>query len=315
MASSTEIANKPILHLLLIVGLCIVSTIIFSSLGVVFTTIFYGINISSLYGYSDPNTIAGLKFFQLLSGVGLFLVPPIAYSFIISKYPLKQLELKQFSTPINYGLLFLLMVVVSPFMSWLIEWNANMVLPDFLKAIELWMKESEATAAELTKAFLTFDGLGSLFYVLLIVAIVPAIGEELLFRGVLQKIVIQWTKNVHWGIWITAILFSALHMQFYGFLPRMLLGVIFGYLLVWSKSLWLPILGHFINNGSVVILSYFYPEMMKDTEVAVFSDDEYKVVYYLLSGIISGAIFYMIKRVNNERIDIDTVSEINQSRR
>ena len=315
MASSTEIANKPILQLLLIVGLCIVSTIIFSSLGVVFTTIFYGINISSLYGYSDPNTIAGLKFFQLLSGVGLFLVPPIAYSFIISKYPLKQLELKQFSTPINYGLLFLLMVVVSPFMSWLIEWNANMVLPDFLKAIELWMKESEATAAELTKAFLTFDGLGSLFYVLLIVAIVPAIGEELLFRGVLQKIVIQWTKNVHWGIWITAILFSALHMQFYGFLPRMLLGVIFGYLLVWSKSLWLPILGHFINNGSVVILSYFYPEMMKDTEVAVFSDDEYKVVYYLLSGIISGAIFYMIKRVNNERIDIDTVSEINQSRR
>ncbi|MCO6500547.1 MAG: CPBP family intramembrane metalloprotease [Vicingus serpentipes] len=300
MASRAEIANKPFLQLLLIISLCLGSVILFSIVGIVLTIVFYGIDLHSFYDYNDPNMIAGLKFFQLLSTIGLFLVPPIVYSFIVSKHPIQQLSLKRITTPINYLLLVLLMFVSTPFMSWLIELNSNLALPEFLNGLELWMKQSEENAAALTKAFLTFDGLGSLFYVLLIVAVVPAIGEELLFRGVLQKIFVQWTKNIHWGIWITAILFSALHMQFYGFFPRMLLGLIFGYLLVWSKSLWLPILGHFINNGSVVVLSYLYPEMMKDAEVAVFGDDEHKVFYYILSGLLSVGLFYLIKKVNTE---------------
>lgn len=300
MATRTEIANKPFLQLLIIISLCFVSAIIFSIIGIGLTIFFYGFDLHSFNNYHNPNTIAGLKFFQLLSAIGLFLVPPIIYALILSKDSIHQLGLKRISTPINYLLLVMLMLISTPFMSWLIELNANMVLPDFLNNLELWMKQSEANAAELTKAFLTFDGLGSLFYVLLIVAVVPAIGEELLFRGVLQKIVIQWTKNAHLGIWITAILFSAMHMQFYGFFPRLLLGLIFGYLFLWSKSLWLPILGHFINNGSVVILSYLYPEMMKNTEVAIFDGNDYKFIYYILSGLLSIGIFYMIRKVNLE---------------
>jgi len=314
MASRAEIENKPFLQLLLVVGLCLASVIIFSIIGIVCTIVFYGIDMHSFYNYDDPNTIEGLKFFQLLSAVGLFLVPPLVYALIVSNKPLNHLSLKRLSNPKNYILLALLMFVFTPFMSWLIEINANMMLPDFLSELELWMKESEENAAALTKAFLTFDGLGSLIYVLLIVAVVPAIGEELLFRGVLQKIFIQWTKNMHWGIWITAVLFSALHMQFYGFFPRMLLGVIFGYLLVWSKSLWLPILGHFINNGSVVVLSYIYPEIMKDAEVVVFDGDDYKYFYYVLSLLLSAGVFYMIKKVNTEQINVQHASEINQDR-
>jgi membrane protease YdiL (CAAX protease family) len=92
------------------------------------------------------------------------------------------------------------------------------------------------------------------------IGIIPAIGEELLFRGVIQRIFTEWTKNIHWGIWISAILFSALHLQFYGFVPRAILGAIFGYLLVWSGNLWLPVLAHFINNTVAVIAYYFYGE-------------------------------------------------------
>jgi membrane protease YdiL (CAAX protease family) len=176
-----------------------------------------------------------------------------------------------------------------------------MVLPDFLSGLEQWMRESEAQAEELTRAFLTFNGIGSLFYILIIVAVVPAIGEELLFRGVLQKIILQWTKKPHLAIWITAIAFSALHMQFFGFLPRMLLGVVFGYLFFWTNSLWLPILGHFINNGSVVLMSYFSPELLDDTDISIFEQSDYSMVFYILSLILTVGLIYIIKRTNQQK--------------
>jgi len=91
---------------------------------------------------------------------------------------------------------------------------------------------------------------------LLMIAILPAIGEELIFRGCFQNIFTRWTGNYHWGIWLAAILFSAIHMQFYGFIPRMLLGAMFGYMLVWGRSMWLPILAHLVNNGGAVITAY-----------------------------------------------------------
>ena len=205
------------------------------------------------------------------------------------------------SKSFNYLLVFLLMFISIPALSWIIEINANMVLPNFMSGLEEWMRASEKQAEMLTKAFLTFDGVGSLFYILILVAVVPAVGEELLFRGVLQKIFIQWTKNPHLGIWITAFLFSALHMQFFGFFPRMLLGAVFGYVFLWSKSLWLPILGHFINNGSVVILSYFAPDLMENTDISLFNGNEYETVFLTSSFILTIALIFLIRKVNAEK--------------
>ena len=130
------------------------------------------------------------------------------------------------------------------------------------------------------------------------VAVLPAIGEELLFRGVIQKIFINWTKNAHWGIWISAILFSAMHLQFYGFVPRMLLGVAFGYLLVWSGSMWLPIAAHFFNNGIAVIAMYLIDKGLLSPEVETFgttSDSYYSVA---ISVVLVAVFMVMIKRQN-----------------
>lgn len=92
---------------------------------------------------------------------------------------------------------------------------------------------------------------------MLLIALVPAIGEELLFRGVFQRLFTEWFRNIHWGIWISAILFSAIHFQFFGFLPRLFLGVIFGYLLELTSSMWVPIVAHFVNNLTGVIIAFF----------------------------------------------------------
>ena len=298
MAVRLEIDNKPFLQLILILSFCLISVILFSIIGGLITIVAFGIDPTSLNNYGDPKVIEGLKLFQLFSAVGLFIIPPIAYGLVTSKKLVKKLSLNSLGKPVNYLFILILMVVSIPFLAWIIDLNVNMVLPEFMNELEQWMRNSESQAEDLTKAFLTFNGMGSLFYILLIVAVVPALGEELLFRGVLQKIFISWTKNPHIGIWITSILFSALHMQFFGFFPRLLLGLMFGYVFLWSKSLWLPILGHFINNGSVVIASYFYPESMKDADIFIFKSYEYSFVFYVASFIISVVIFYLFRKVN-----------------
>lgn len=301
MLSRTELANKPFLQLILILSLCLSSTILFSIIGAVIALVMFGFDLQTMQDYTNLQTIEALKLMQLLSAIGLFIVPPILYAIITSKKRTETLSLKRFGKPINYLLVFVLMFISTPALSWIIDINASMVLPEFMSGVEEWMRTSEAQAQQLTQAFLTFDGFGSLIYILILVAVVPAVGEELLFRGVLQKIFIQWTKNPHWGIWITAFLFSALHMQFFGFFPRMLLGAVFGYVFLWSKSLWLPILGHFINNGSVVLLSYFAPELIEDTDISFFSGSEFEMLYYVASLVLTVTLILLIRKVNSEK--------------
>ena len=132
-----------------------------------------------------------------------------------------------------------------------------MKLPAFLQSVQDWMERYEKEAAALTDAFLKMDSKKDLFINLFMVGLLPAIGEEFLFRGVIQKLLRQMTGNAHSAIIITAILFSAIHMQFFGFVPRFLLGAFFGYLLYWSGSIWLPVTAHFVNNGMAVIFSWY----------------------------------------------------------
>jgi len=128
------------------------------------------------------------------------------------------------------------------------------------------------------------------------IALLPAIGEELLFRGVIQRIFIRWTKNSHWGIWIAAILFSALHMQFYGFIPRLLLGALFGYLLVWSGSMWLPIAAHFVNNAVAVIGMYMIDKGTINPEFEEIGSTGDSIYLSVISIAIVALLLWLIKR-------------------
>ena len=213
--------------------------------------------------FPQPVTTEALKWVQLIQTAALFLLPPFLMAFLWTKQPLEWLKLK--SETRGYGLwAIFLMLIALPAINLVGYFNQQMSLPAFLEPLEQWMKTAEANAAHLTEQFLsvtTFDGL---IINILLMALLPAVAEELTFRGVLQRLIQTQTneainregKRVHLAIWCTAILFSAIHMQFYGFLPRMLMGALFGYALVWTGSLWIPILMHFTNNAMAVIL-YF----------------------------------------------------------
>ena len=213
--------------------------------------------------FPQPVTTEALKWVQLIQTAALFLLPPFLMAFLWAKQPLEWLKLK--SETRGYGLwAIFLMLIALPAINLVGYFNQQMSLPAFLEPLEQWMKTAEANAAHLTEQFLsvtTFDGL---IINILLMALLPAVAEELTFRGVLQRLIQTQTneainregKRVHLAIWCSAILFSAIHMQFYGFLPRMLMGALFGYALVWTGSLWIPILMHFTNNAMAVIL-YF----------------------------------------------------------
>lgn len=302
MLSRTELNNKPWLQLTLILALCLVFLVLFALIGGVIAVSIYGFEGIIMKDHIDPQMIGAMKLLQLFSAFGLFIIAPLAYGLFAGKNPFKVLDLNHSGKGINYLLVFVFMVVFTPFLSWLVEVNGAMSLPDFMAGIEEWMRSSEEQAARLTEAFLTFDGLGSLIYVLIIVAVVPAFGEEFVFRGIVQKSFIQWTRNIHLGIWITAFIFSAIHMQFFGFFPRMLLGVIFGYLFVWSKSLWLPILGHFINNGSVVLISYFAPEQLDNADISFMENEQYALLLSLSSLVLGVFVLLLMRKLNQKKM-------------
>jgi len=143
-------------------------------------------------------------------------------------------------------------MVAFPLVNYLAEWNATWNLPTFLGN---WLEGKESQAEEITKLFLDMPNVGLLILNLIMIALLPAVGEELIFRGIMQR-GLQKMMNPHVAIWLAAILFSAVHMQFLGFVPRMLMGVAMGYLFFWSGNLWYPIIAHFTNNALAVGMAY-----------------------------------------------------------
>jgi membrane protease YdiL (CAAX protease family) len=206
--------------------------------------------------FSDPNTVIALKYFQVINQFGVFILPAIIFVLLTDNDLFGYLRLRGewHRLSLVYG--FVLILVSLPFIHWLMEINSSVHLPVFLSSVEEWMKAREAEAQELTDAFLATDNIGGFLFNLLMIAVIAAIGEELIFRGLLVRLFREWTQNVHLAVFLPALIFSALHLQFYGFLPRLVLGMFLGYLFVWSGSLRVPIIVHFINNAFAVILAF-----------------------------------------------------------
>jgi len=156
-------------------------------------------------------------------------------------------------------LVIMMMIVWIPVINFTASLNAKLNLPDSWEVLEKEIITLRDNYSELTNLFLDTRSIADFFANLAMMAILPAIGEELMFRGIFQRLFSDWTRNVHWGIIITSLLFSFFHFEFYGFLPRFLLGMLFGYLFVWTASIWIPMLAHFINNGIIVGYYFFRP--------------------------------------------------------
>ncbi len=148
-----------------------------------------------------------------------------------------------------------LIVVILPFMSTLIAWNAGAHFPAFLHDFEVWARTSEDKAAVLTKFLTRFNSAGRFWVGVVVIALVPAIAEELVFRGVIQRNLVRWFSP-HVGVWLGAAIFSAIHFQFFGFVPRFVLGLVLGYLYLWSGNILVSMAAHFTQNAFQLVIIY-----------------------------------------------------------
>ncbi len=224
-------------------------------------------DLSDVSTFIKTGNIHLLKYLQIIQSSFLFVIPPVIFAFFVTKKPGTWLQINKGISWQILILLFFLMLSMFPVTNFFAEINRTMQLPDFMSGIYDWMSQKEQELAILTEQFLKAGSVGEFMLNFVMIAFIPAIGEELLFRGVLQKIFSNWTKNNHWGVFIAAFLFSAIHMQFFTFLPRFFLGIVFGYLLIWTRSLWVPILAHFLNNGLAIIVSYLTQKQKIGEEV------------------------------------------------
>lgn len=256
----------------------------------------------SLSNLGHPDYVNVLKYFQAVQSVGLFVIPPFILGWFFSGNSFRYLRLTRKVSGNTIILTALIMISAIPFINLLAHLNAQLSLPDFMSSIEEWMKQTEETAQELTKTFLTAETPGDLLLNILIIAVIPALGEELLFRGVVQRLFSEWTRSSHAGILISAIIFSAMHLQFFGFIPRTILGILFGYMLVWSGRMWIPVTAHFVNNAVAVTVYYYVQRKMISEDVETFGAEPGHWIYIIPSVvifIILLVIFY--KRTKNPR--------------
>jgi len=235
-----------------------------------------------------------LRMLLFLSNAFMFIFPGIFFSILL--YRKKWLvSVKAHRLPSFFSILIsLLLILLSVGMvAYSFKLNSMIPLPD-------WMMESEQSSQSLITAALTMDHWGELFINLFIVALIPAIGEEWIFRGILQDRLLQKIKNEHLAVWLVAILFSAIHMQFQGFLPRMLLGAILGYMFVWSGSLWLPIIVHFFNNAYQVISYFLKQTAANGEEIDVSQMPEISGLHALLSLIGVVGLMLVLRFIHNK---------------
>ena len=233
-----------------------------------------------------------MKIGQGISSTLIFIAPPIILYAFTRNQPMRQLG---FRKPNSAWMLLIgvaLMFVSLPVTNQLTAWNEKMNFGAAFESLEALLKQMEDVAGDLTERMLKVDTIGGLLVNLLVIALIPAIGEELTFRGVLQQSLVKGCKNAHVGIFISAAIFSFIHFQFYGFLPRMFLGLILGYMFYYSGSLWTSILMHFINNGTAVVVAYLEQKGLSKVDAEHFGATE-SVWLIVTSLLLTLALLYM----------------------
>jgi len=199
---------------------------------------------------------AVLRIAMMLQDILVFILPALVTALVSTRLPARLLAVDTPPPGIPLVLALCGLIVSVPAMNSVIAWNEGVHLPESLSSVENTLRELENNAKAVTDSLMAGASVPSLLVSILIIGVFAGFSEELFFRGAFQRIAGANGMNHHAVIWITAFVFSLFHFQFFGFVPRMLLGAYFGYLLFWTRSLWVPVIVHIFNNSMVVYTTW-----------------------------------------------------------
>lgn len=298
--------DKPLLgnihssgQLLLVVAVALVAGMIVIFLGSLLILPFISAGLSELMGgldLSHDGHLQVMKYFQIISHLGLFIVPSVILAWLFGNNISQYLFLARMPQGRVLLVSALLIFAAVPLINYILELNMSMHFPEALEPLEDWMRRQEDNAQRTTEAFLAVDNLSGLLFNIFMIALIPAIGEEFMFRGVLLRIFTRWAASAHLAVWITAIIFSAIHFQFFGFFPRMLLGVMFGYLVIWTGSLWPAMIAHFVNNAAAVTFFYLFQHRISDGTLENLGKGTGGMIYASISLLVTVAVLLWVRR-------------------
>lgn len=280
-----------------------------AALVILFGSFFFFMCIFSLIsGFVMPkisNPTVALRVMTLLQAMFLFIIPALITAVVATKLPATLLAIDKAPRLLPSLMVIVIIVAAIPVMNYIIEWNANIKLPDSLSQLEKSIREMEDAAEEATKTILGGNTIGSLIVSILIVGVMAGFSEELFFRGAFQRILGSTHISRNGAVIIAAIVFSFMHFQFYGFVPRLLLGLFFGYILVWSDCLWYAIIAHAANNTMAVTVNW-----MNNRDLATINLDtlgqsgnsgEYDFIIITTSVIITSLSIIILHRLLNNQ--------------
>lgn len=256
---------------LIILMLGLAGALVFSALGAAVAPLFYDVKLMDIF--TDPLGVSKgstgvLKLLQLFSSLGTFVVPALAAAFLFSNKPASYLAVKSFTKPLLVtGLVILVALCGNSVSDLLYRFSTAIPWPQSLEFLREALDSAEKAMGAQIQRFLEMESFWDFLGVFFIMAILPAVGEELLFRGVLQKVILKGSGNMHIAVWVTALLFGLLHQQVYAFLSITALGVVLGYLKEWSRSIVVPMILHLVNNGGIILAVYFFDVPYNNQEV------------------------------------------------
>jgi len=295
--------NKPGTSLLILFAILLISLVLAQIVAGGLMILMSGIELRNIGNLIDVlmNSKNGWWAMMLSQGVAsifTFIVPGLLFWYAVEKKQFNDLSFRALPSLQIFGLVILIQLSFSPFSGWVQSLNEKMQLPASLEWLESIMKSMEDSAKTLTDFLTKFDSPFELFVALIVIAIIAGIGEELIFRGLIQRKLLLGIKNYHLAIWISAIIFSGIHMQFYGFFPRMFLGALFGYLYYWSGNIWVPIFAHIFNNGLAVVLMHMVNQKKISPEIEKL--DTIPMPYVTVSVLLFGGLMYLFKKKYSE---------------
>ena len=251
----------------------------------------------------DVTSLSSLRFMQITSQIFTFVLPPMLYAMLVKEEPMTALGLKK----VTYHWFVIgiaMMYAILPLNNIFAEWNAGLKLPESMSGIEEMMRSMQESATELTERMLNVNNIGGLIINLIMIAGLAALGEELLFRSIIQTSLIKICRNAHIGIFLASAIFSFIHFEFYGFIPRLVLGLLMGYMFYYSRSIWVPMAMHFVNNGTAVVLYYLNNIGIINVDVDTFGQTG--VLPLIMSIVIMIALFWLaIRRMKKNDNDDD----------
>lgn len=261
--------------------------------GILFSSVL-GVFVATING-GEIFSFKNLRIIQVLNQVVGFMMPAVVYAILVKEKPFNFLGFNKMPAWSLLGIV--AMFTIIPFLGTVTDWNDSIVFPESMRAIEEQMRATQQKSEEIIEMFISQ---GSLFSSLLIIAALAAVSEELLFRSVIQRWLMKLFKNVHVAIIVTAIVFSAFHMDFFGFFPRLFLGVMLGYMFWMTGSIFPSMLMHFVNNATIVMLHYLNTRGFIDIDVDHFCSTD-NVLVIILSLIMTVAIFIICNRFSKRQ--------------